>query len=371
MRALAVANARFWPTVAPEVHRQLHRWQKPAQEIGEPALRALALAKLKDEPFNAEVASTLATLAPRAARGRTVEAIVALELLFDYLDGRTEMPCEDSLAEGRRLFAPFTAALGLDAPGAPDGGHDPDGPYIAALAQCSWKQSRMLPAITAVQETALGAAERCAQGQTRIHASTALGERQLEDWARGATVSAGLGWREYTAGCASSVLAMHALIAAAADPRTTAQDARSLDHAYLAIGSIITLLDSLVDHTADSSGGKPGFIRLYDSRAELAESMRDLTRLALERVVCAPHAEHHAMTLAGVVAYYTTHPGAREEHAREIVEMMRRELSPAIWPTLIVMGGWRAAKRTRLLLRARNVRERTGNRDTTARSGLE
>ena len=112
-------------------------------------------------------------------------------------------------------------------------------------------------------------------------------------------------------------------------------------------------------------------MRLYESRAELGESLRDLTRLALERVACTAHPEHHAMTLAGVVAYYTTHPGARDPDARETVRMMRRELSPTIWPTLAVMGGWRAAKRTRALLRGTNVHERASNRHTPAGPGLE
>ena len=371
LRALAAANARFWPTVAPEVRRELTHWQAAAQEIGDPVLRGLALAKLRDELFNAEVAGTLATLAPRPVRARTVEAIVALELLFDYLDGRTEMPCEDPLAEGRRLFAPFIGAVGQEDPAAPAGRQDPDGPYLTALAHRTWARSRTLPSITAVVAVARGAAERCAQAQTRIHASGALGERQLEDWARAGAASAGLGWREYSAGCASSVLAMHALIAAAAHTGTSEADARSLDDAYLRIGAVITLLDSLVDHPSDSSEGEPGFMRLYESRAELGESLRDLTRLALERVACTAHPEHHAMTLAGVVAYYTTHPGARDPHARETVRMMRRELSPTIWPTLAVMGGWRAAKRTRALLRGTNVHERASNRHTPAGPGLE
>jgi hypothetical protein len=53
------------------------------------------------------------------------------------------------------------------------------------------------------------------------------------------------------------------------------------------------------------------------------------------------------MTLAGVVAYYTTHPGAREPHARRLVTVVRRELFPTVWPALAVMRGWRAAKGAR------------------------
>ncbi len=99
--ALALANARYWPTVAPVVRRELERWRGRAQAIPDPELRALALSKLSGERFNAEVAATLATLAPRAHRRDAVEAIVALEVLFDHLDGRTEQPLRGPSRRGR------------------------------------------------------------------------------------------------------------------------------------------------------------------------------------------------------------------------------------------------------------------------------
>src|ERR1700690_834612 len=87
LRALAVANARFWPPVLGEPQRELGRSEALAASIADPALRALALGKLAEERFNAEVAATLATLAPRPRRTGAIRGIVALEVLFDYLDG--------------------------------------------------------------------------------------------------------------------------------------------------------------------------------------------------------------------------------------------------------------------------------------------
>jgi hypothetical protein len=146
------------------------------------------------------------------------------------------------------------------------------------------------------------------------------------------------------------VLAVHALIAAAADPATSPADARALDGAYLAIGGVITMLDSLVDHSTDSARGEPGFIRLFESGEELSASASALTREALTRARQAPNGEHHVMTLAGVLAYYTSHPGARDPHARAAVHAVRAQLSPTIWPALGVMFAWRAAKRARQIL---------------------
>ncbi len=364
--AIVVANARYWPTVAPVVRSELDLWMEPAERIADPSLRALAIAKLTQERFNAEVAATLATLAPRRERRTAVRAIVAFELLFDYLDGRTELPSQDPLGEGTRLFGAFTRAVEPDPrardaavldPGATGGsdvrelsGRDQeaaDDAYMRALGETTRANLFALPAAAAVAAVAHEAADRCAQAQTRLHAAATLGDEQLREWAGESARASGLGWREHVGGAASSVLAVHALIAAAAHPATSAADARRIDAAYVAIGGVITMLDSVVDHSADSARGEAGFSRLFAGPDDLESSIRALTREALARAREAPHGAHHAMTLAGVLAYYTTHPGAREQHARAIVAMVRRELSPTIWPGLAVLLGWRAAKRAR------------------------
>ena len=352
LTALLLANGRFWPTVAPLVRSELARWARPAGEIEDRSLQTLALAKLGEEAFNAEVAATLATLAPRDARATAVRAIVALELLFDYLDGRTELELSDPLGDGMRLFGAFTGAL-LPASAAPYanavevGGEEPDRRYLAALGAQTRENLYRLSAASVVAPVARAAAERCAQAQTRLHAATAIGDDQLERWAQEQATGSGLEWREYLAGCASSVLAVHALIAAAADPRTSACDAEQIDRAYLAIGAIITLLDSVVDRAADRARGEPGFIRLFADDREIGERLRALIREALTRAREAPHGEHQVMTIAGIVAFYTTHAGARDARAREIGLIARRELAPTTWPAVAVMRIWRVAKALR------------------------
>ena len=109
--ALVAMNARYWSTVHPRVRRQLRRWQSRARLIPDPTLRALALSNLEGERFNVEVAATLATLAPRRHRPRAIEAIVALQVMYDYLDGLSEQPAADPLGNSRRLFSAFGDAL--------------------------------------------------------------------------------------------------------------------------------------------------------------------------------------------------------------------------------------------------------------------
>ncbi len=160
---LAVANARYWTGVAPVARAQLARWERRARAIPDPALRATALAKLQTERFNAEAAATLATLAPRAQRARTAEAIVALQVAYDYLDGLTEQPAADPLRDGRRLSLAFTDAL------AGAGGRTPGGELAASLHT---------------------AARAAASPHTTAHARPAASPRQAGSPRRGATTSA-------------------------------------------------------------------------------------------------------------------------------------------------------------------------------------
>lgn len=381
--ALLLANARYWSTVAPVVRGQLRRWESRARAIEDPELRALALAKLRGEGFHAEAAAMCATLAPRAYRRDAVEAIVALELLFDYLDGLTERPCADPLGEGERLFSAYTDALAVgaesnggkpglddDEPAQRDDLRWADGGYLQALSSAVSDALRRLPSAPAIAEVALASATRGGQAQTRMHAAPRIGVAQVEEWARREAQGTGLGWRELLAGAASSVLVLHALIAAAADPATTAEDAAEIEAAYLPTCVVLTLLDGLVDHERDersrnasalcSAGpgsGGPSYIDLYEDRDELSRTLTDATRRAALLARALRNGPHHTMTLVGVVAYYTSAPGARGEPAAPIVKCLQRELKPLISPTLGLMHVWRLAKRA-------------GNRRTPRSGGL-
>ncbi len=341
--ALAVANVRYWSTVAPVVRAQLARWRQRAQAIPEPRLRELALAKLDGERFNAEAGAMLATAAPAARRADVVEAIVALQVLFDLLDGLTEQPSQDPLATGERLFATFTDALRppLQPAASPAGGQ---GVYLQELASAASYALARLPAAATVLEIAAASAQRAARAQIRMHAAPLLGTAQLQSWAQQQARGTGLQWRELLAGAASSVLAVHALIAAAADVHTTRAQAAEIDSAYLSICVLLTLLDGLTDHEQDTRQGELGYIALYEDPRLLASTLAEISDRAARQARALPNAAHHVMILTGVVAYYASSPGARSEFARPLVAQLRRSLQPLITPALAVMRAWRLAR---------------------------
>jgi tetraprenyl-beta-curcumene synthase len=351
--ALAVANARYWTSVAPIARAQLRRWEHRAGAIPDPALRAIALAKLQGERFNAEVAATLATLAPRPRRARTVEAIVALQVLYDYLDGLTEQPAPDPLRDGRRLSLAFTDALGAGPAQMGDyfrHHRSDDGGYLAALSATTSAALAGLPAWSAVSEAALRSGARCAEAQVRVHAAPRAGAAQLEEWARAQAASTTLQWREFMAGAVSSVLAVHALIAAAANARTTPAEAAAIDSAYLSISALSTMLDGVIDYEQDSSSGEAWYVSHYDSRAVLADQVVAVVRDAKRQARTLPNAAHHTITLVGVVAYYTSAPQATRGIAAPLARRVNDELGPLIAPTLAVMRAWRGAKTLRRAL---------------------
>lgn len=349
--ALVLANARYWSTVAPVVRTQLDYWISRAEEIPDPCLQEAALTNLHKEGFNAQATATLATLAPREHRKSVVEAIVGLQVIYDYLDSLVERPLADPLGEGRPLYHALVDAVVLRTE--PTGNyyaHTPqpdDGGYLQELVRVVRRALMQLPCRAAIAEASQRAAERCAEAQVRAHAAPALGRTQLTQWAKRNAAPTGLQWREFLAGAVSSGLALHALIAAAADPRTTRAQALAIDEAYLSVCALTTLLDSLIDYQQDRSIGQPGYIRYYEDRDALAQGLRSVMHRAAARARDTPNSAHHLMTLVGVVAYYSSAPTASSDFARPVAEQISRELRPIITPTLAVVRAWRIAKRAR------------------------
>ncbi len=350
--ALVLANVRYWTTVAPEVRAQLARWRARAVKIEDLELRGLALRTLEQEGFAAEVAATLATLAPRRHRTISVRGIVALEVMYDYLDGLTEQPAADPLANGRQLFKALTDALD---PATTLGesyferypsGSD-DGGYLKELAATVEDALANLPAATTLAPTMLHAAARCAEAEVLTHAETLTRLPHAEAWARESAPGSGLEWREYLAGAASSVLAVHALIALAGHEHATAERGAPLEDIYLALGVFSTMLDSVIDYEQDAADGTLAFIGHYDDRAMLGERLVDVAHHAATLARDAPAGAHHLMTMTGIAAYYTSASSAGSELAWPVTTRVQTALRPLITPTLAVMRVWRLVKRVR------------------------
>lgn len=361
-KAFLLANIRYWITVAPIVRARLQHWRRRADCIPDPALRQVALVNLREEGFNAQATATLATLAPRRYRAPVAEAIVGLQIIYDYLDSLVERPLANPTKDSRQLYRAFLDAVLLDRE--PGGDYYPpthersDDGYLLELVNAVRGALARLPSRTAIVQVSTDAAERCAEAQIRAHAATFRDSAQLERWARENATGTQLQWREFLAGAVSSGLALHALIAFAADPHASREQALAIDALYLSMCALTTLLDGLVDHEQDLlSSGWPGYLRYYGDREALAQGLGGAIDHAIEQAQKLPDAPHHLVTLVGIVAYYASAPTADSEFARPVMREVTRGLAPAIGPILALMRIWRAAKRT-----VRAIASTTGRR---------
>ncbi len=336
----------FWALVTyerqivPLVHSELGRWQTRAAAIPDPVLRAAALSALHEKGQNVEATAVFAILAPRANRVGALRAIVALQAAIDYLDILGEQPVEDPLADGLRLHSALCDAV---SPGAGPGEwyslhpQREDGGYLAALvAEC---QSRVagLPATEAVLPLLQRAARRCAEGQSHTHAADRMGGAQIETWAIDQDSAPGYLWWELAAGASSSVAAQ-ALIAAAADPRTTAEQATLIDAAYFPpIGALTVLLDDLIDRDEDLSAGQHNYLSYCANEEEAANRIGLLAGRAKAASADLRHARRHRAILAGVAAFYLSAAPTTNGYARPIRARLLEVLAPTVRLTMVAL----------------------------------
>jgi tetraprenyl-beta-curcumene synthase len=343
--ALALALARYRLGVARTVRRELECWHVQAGAIADPALRALALEKLEQEGLNARAAALLATFAPRRRRREMVRAIVALEVLFDYLDGRTEPESSgDPLAWRRELFAVLNWAVAEPSRAEPRAPaiDAADAAYLGALAECSRASLARLPSAQATREAMARAASRAGEAQTRKHARGELGEEQLCAWARAGAAGTMLDWREYLAGACASVLALHALIASFG---IDGEQASELDALYLRIGAVAALLDSAADYEQDQAVERRGNVGFLEGEEELRRSVVELVADTSALARRSPSRRRDGAVLAGVLGYYTTGPGARTALARSIAAQLRARHGELLAPAAALMLRWRRSQR--------------------------
>ena len=340
MSALA-ALALYRRGVLPGARAALQRWQAQAAEMPDGVLREAALAALREKRANPEATAVFAILAPRAGRGAVLRASVALQVAIDYLDSLGEQPGADPLADGLALHGAIVDAV---SPGAAKMGEwyrlhpaGEDGGYLEALVEACRSELAALPSSATVLGALRRAARRCGEGQSQTHAAARGDVGGLQSWVAGLEAAPGYRWWELAAGASSSVAA-HALIAAATDPASTAEQAELIDAAYFpAIGALTVLLDDLIDREADLAAGEHNYLSYAANEEEAAERIALLASRAKAAIAELPRAGRHRAILAGVAAFYLSAPAAGSGNARPIAERLLEALEPTVGPIMVAM----------------------------------
>lgn len=206
-----------------------------------------------------------------------------------------------------------------------------------------------LPAAAAVLPLARRAAQRCGEGQSHTHAAACSGPGNagLESWAERLPTARGYLWWEVAAGACSSV-AVHALIAAAADRGTSPEQAELIDAAYFPpVGALTVLLDDLVDRDVDLDAGEHSYLGYSASREQAADRVGLLAERAEAALAPLPRARRHRAILSGVAGFYLSEIASLEgataayaEYAAPIRERLLESLGPNVRLILAAMR-WR------------------------------
>jgi tetraprenyl-beta-curcumene synthase len=329
VRALGV----FMVAVLPQVRRHLAAWSRAACSIPDVGLRNAALEALESKASNVEAAAAFATLVPRRARSAVVSLVVGLQVLTDFLDTTSEEPGVDPVDNGLALHRALTDCLDAGEPrGAYYAHHTAadDGGYVTSLVRTCRSGFERLPASAVVRPFAVQAAMRCGEGQSYTHAALHGDVAQLESWARSLRSAPGYRWWEVAAGASSSV-AVHALVAAAADRRTTAADAGSIDALYfMSVGSLTVLLDNLVDREHDLAAGGHSYLAYYRGPQQAGRRLAAIVEDARAAARALPARSRHEAIVAGVLGFYLSSPAAHTPFARVIASQLLERAGPAV-----------------------------------------
>jgi tetraprenyl-beta-curcumene synthase len=305
--AVLPALATYLASVVPAVRRELRGWRHEADAIAGAVPREHALTALTEKHLNPEAVAVFAILAPGRRRRVAIRAIVALQVAIDYLDR-----LEEHASEG-------------------------DADYLRRLFDAYRESAATLPSHDAVIPLIERAVVRCGEGQHQTHAAERGDRAGLEAWARAQEAPPDYHWWEVAAGASSSVAA-HALIAAAADPRTTAGEAEAIDAAYFpSIGALTVFLDDLTDRDEDAVTGAHNYLAYYSDSAEAADRLALVVHRSEAAIGALRHPARHAAILAGVVGFYLSATEASTPYARPVRDRLLATAGPAVRPIVAVM----------------------------------
>jgi tetraprenyl-beta-curcumene synthase len=341
---------RYWLGVFPRVAIEVKRWRSLAGDIPDPTLRRLALQSLERKRGNLEGAAAFAALVSGAYRPIVVRALVSCQVICDYLDLLAEQPSRDPIANGYRLHEALIVATAAGEPhrdyyvahsSADDGG------YLHALVGSLRGALAMLPSVEAISEPLGRAAERIAVYQSFNHGDADGSFEPFDRWAR-RSAEAHVGLQPWeSAAAAGSTMTVLAMIAEAADPALQPSVVRDLESAYFPwIGSLHSLLDSLVDYQEDLMLEGRALVGYYQSPHEAAERMHVLASGALHRALALPRGRRHALILAAMVSFYLCEfDRPASSHARLVAPAVLEVFGGLAAPNMAVLGARRSLRR--------------------------
>jgi tetraprenyl-beta-curcumene synthase len=340
LRVFASTAARYWIGVFPFVCREIRDCEDAARTIPDPGLRALALTALRQERGNLEGAAAYAAFTPIQHRFAVARATMAFQATYDYADAVSEQPGNSDASSIDRLHHALLIALTPGVPH-PDYYANPrrdDGGYLDYLVDKCREALQLLPSFVVAARQMRHAATRIATYQRLNHQVMEGSQCAFARWAQSETrPGSDLRWWE-TGAAAGSSLSVFAMISAAAEPILDPRRAAAIECAYFPwIGSLHTLLDSLIDEHEDVMTGQHRLSARYLSQEEVVDRLQVLAARASEHAKALHDGDHHVMILAAMVSFYLASPQAKDPRVRLASERVLTILGGPTSPSMLIL----------------------------------
>lgn len=317
--ALATITARELVWGRRAVAREIRHWRQAAERIPDPRIRADALEVIERKRGNTDGAALFWVLVRRRDLG-LLRLIIAHEMIWDFLDCASERASYVGERNGQQLHLAVVESLdasrGLSDyyrfhPWREDGG------YLRSLVETCRRGLEALPSYSLVASVVIRDAER-AVVQSLNHAEQAgARDQSLQAWAlKEYPDSYEAEWFELTA-AASAPLHTYAMLALAAESRSTPALARRTYDAYFPWVSLATvMLDSYVDQVEDSAAGAHSYLAHYESLDEAFTRIAEIIEVSMDAVMALPQGARHAVVVSCMVAMYLSKDSARAPDRR-------------------------------------------------------
>jgi tetraprenyl-beta-curcumene synthase len=234
--------------------------------------------------------------------------LVAYELIWDFLDNLSERAVAQGQRDGRQLHLAIAEAIDLQAPVSDYYRKLPwreDAGYLRALVETCREACRRLPSYPLVREVAVREARRAQVLSVNHDPDPARRDAALEGWAAEhfpGTQPAS--WWELS-GAASAPLAIHALLALAAEPSCRTADVARIYAAYFPwISAATTMLDSYVDQIEDAANGDHSYVSHYSDPQRAIVAIRTLVLRAVSEACALRDGHRHAVVAGAMIAMY-------------------------------------------------------------------
>jgi len=297
----------------------MESWRRLAAAIPDAQLRADAESNLRSSRLNAEGAALYAVL-PQHRQPSLLAALLAYQIMLDYLDTLSEHPGPEQRADGVQLHRALAEALDPGGAISEHYRHHPwrdDGGYLRNLLDTTRRGCATLPSYERVRSRAVASARRMTVQSANHEPSPERREAALRAWAaREFPGRDELAWFEWTAASCSSLSTL-ALLALAVDPRLHEDDVLEAEAVYFPwVCAASTLLDAFVDQHTDRAEGSHSYVEHYDSPAQMVERLCEIVFRSVDGARRLRNGERHALIAAGMVSMYLSKASARSAELR-------------------------------------------------------